>query len=109
MRLPRPFHKHLNLALIEPWSTLRAKQRFLYTHEGRCTQVVPRARCIAFVFRLPPALEEGLEADMEIAELPILASLAVHKRSGSRSLCSQTARAYAGAAGTEQGLSLIGG
>jgi len=54
-------------------------------------------------------LAEKLEADMEMAEHSILASLAVHKSSGSMSLCSQVPYACAGADGAELGLALIGG
>ncbi|GEM_PF-1740441 len=54
-------------------------------------------------------LAEKLEADMEMAEHSILASLAVHKSSGSKSLCSQIPYACAGADGAELGLALIGG
>jgi len=54
-------------------------------------------------------MAERLEADIEMAEHAILASLAIHKSSESRSLCSQSPYACAGADGAELGLALIGG
>lgn len=101
----------------EPESTLQAIAPFtppLPHASGEPMKTVVMVLCIVLCASFECSvsarpLAERLAADIEMAEYSIVAALALHKSSESKSLCYQSPYACVGADGAELGLALIGG
>lgn len=96
------------------FTSCRSFVRFFFHASGKPMKAKFLIPCLALCVALASSasarpMAQRLGADIRMAEHAILASLAVHKSSESRSLCSQSPYACAGADGAELGLALIGG
>ncbi|WP_425517422.1 Imm57 family immunity protein [Stenotrophomonas lactitubi] len=96
------------------FTSCRSFVRFFFHASGKPMKAKLLIPCLALCVALVSSasarpMAQRLGADIRMAEHAILASLAVHKSSESRSLCSQSPYACAGADGAELGLALIGG